>query len=79
MFWKTSEIKKLKLNPDGGIFVLVESLIKFRKMGLKIGEASSPYRPRYAGASKTTELKPIFKMLKTIIQFKWELLTGNQI
>ena len=34
--WKTKEVQKIKLDPDGGIFLLVESLIKFKQRGLNV-------------------------------------------
>lgn len=75
--WKTKEIQKLKLDSNGGIFILVESLVKFMKKGLKIGEASSPYRPRYAGVSKNTSLKVIARTLVSIFNFWWKFVTGK--
>lgn len=69
--WKTSEIKKLKLDPEGGIFTLVESLIKFKRKGLKIGEATSPYRPRFAGMSKSTNFKVVIKTVVSLLRFWW--------
>lgn len=58
--WKTRQIQKLKLDPKGGVFLLAESLIKFKKKGLKIGEAQAPYRPRYGGDNKNTSLKIVW-------------------
>lgn len=75
--WKTKEIQKLKLDPDGGMFILVESLIKFRRKGLKIGEAASPYRPRFAGASKNTSSGVVIKTLLSILKLEWKILTGK--
>lgn len=73
--WKTAEVKKLKLDPNGGMFILVETLIKFRAKGLKIGEASSPYRPRYAGISKNTSIQIVLKTLKSMIRIWWKMIT----
>lgn len=73
--WKTKEIQKLKLDPHGGMFILVESLIKFRKSGLKIGEAPSPYRPRFAGASKNSNTEVVFKTLLSILKLVWKIIT----
>ena len=75
--WKKDEIKKLKLDTDGGIFILVESLIKFRKKGLKIGEAPAPYRPRFAGVSKITNYKAVLKTLKSMFTLWWQMVTGR--
>jgi len=73
--WKTEELKKLKLDSRGGMFILVETLIKFREKGLKIGEATSPYRPRYAGASKNTDTKVVLKTLKSMMKIWWKMVT----
>ncbi|MFC1625817.1 glycosyltransferase family 2 protein [Patescibacteria group bacterium] len=72
--WNTKEIQRLKLNPDGGMFTLVESLIKFKRMGLKTGEATSPYRPRYAGVSKSTSSKVLGKTLSSIFNLWYAIL-----
>ena len=60
-FWKTKEIQKLKLDPKGGVFLLVESLIKFKRKGLRVGEASAPYRPRYGGENKNTSIRVVWR------------------
>lgn len=73
--WKTSELKKLKLDPMGGMFILVETLIKFRSKGLRIGEATSPYRPRYAGVSKNTDIKVVLRTLKSMMETWWNMIT----
>lgn len=75
--WKTKEVQKLTFDPKGGIFLLVESLVKFRRKGLKIGEASSPYRPRYGGVNKNTSLKVIWKTLVSIFKLWWKIITGK--
>jgi len=69
--WKREELKKLKLDPEGGIFTLVESLIEFKKRGLKIAEVASPYRPRFAGVSKITNIKAVLKSFLTMLRFLW--------
>lgn len=73
--WKTSELKKLKLDPNGGMFILVETLLKFRSKGLRIGEAVSPYRPRYAGVSKNTDIKVVTRTLVSVIKTWWKMIT----
>ncbi|MFA6073846.1 MAG: glycosyltransferase family 2 protein [Candidatus Woesearchaeota archaeon] len=73
--WKTEELKKLKLDSRGGMFILVETLIKFREKGLRIGEATSPYRPRYAGASKNTDIMVVLKTLKSMMKTWWQMVT----
>ena len=75
--WETKEIQKLKLDPKGGMFLLVESLVKFRRKGLKIGEASSPYRPRYAGVSKNTSFKVVSRTLISTLKLWWKIVTGK--
>lgn len=66
--WKTRKVQKLKLDPKGGIFLLVESLIKFKRKGYKIGEASAPYRPRYGGDNKNTSLKVIWATFRSMMK-----------
>lgn len=73
--WKTEELKKLKLDSRGGMFILVETLIKFREKGLKIGEATSPYRPRYAGISKNTSIQTVLKTLNSMTKIWWRMVT----
>ncbi|MDO8619166.1 MAG: glycosyltransferase family 2 protein [Candidatus Daviesbacteria bacterium] len=75
--WKTKEVQKLTFDPEGGIFILVESLIKLKRKGLKIGEASSPYRPRYGGVNKNTNLGVIWKTLMSIFKLWWKIVTGK--
>lgn len=65
--WKTKEVQKLKLDPKGGIFLLVETLVKFKRKDLSIGEASAPYRPRYGGDNKNTNLKVVIRTFISII------------
>lgn len=76
-FWKTSEIKKIKLDPDGGVFLLTESLIKFKRKGLSIGEAPAPFRPRIGGKQKAVRLATILKTLRSALVLKWKILTGK--
>lgn len=73
--WKTKEVQKLKFDPKGGIFILVESLVKFKRKGLKIGEASSPYRPRYGGENKNTGLKVVWRTFVSMINLWWKIVT----
>jgi dolichol-phosphate mannosyltransferase len=75
--WKTDELQKLKLDPDGGMFVLVETLIKFRAKGLKISSTTSPYRPRFAGTSKNTDIAVVTKTLKSMFKLWLKMITGN--
>lgn len=75
--WKTKEVQKLKLDPKGGVFLLVESLIKFKRKGLRIGEASAPYRPRYGGDNKNTSLYVIWRTFISIFKLWWKIVTGK--
>lgn len=75
--WKTKEVQKLKLDPKGGVFLLVESLINFKRKGLKIGEASAPYRPRYGGDNKNTSLYVIWRTFISIFKLWWKIVTGK--
>lgn len=77
--WRTKEVQKLKLDPKGGMFVLVESLVKFQKKGLRIGEASSPYRPRYGGVNKNDSLKVISKTFVSMFKLWYKIVTGKKI
>jgi len=76
-FWKTKEIQKLKLDPKGGVFLLVESLVKLRRKGLKVGEASAPYRPRYGGDNKNTSIKIVWQTFISILKLWWKIVNGK--
>lgn len=58
--WRTKKVQKLKLIAMGGIFILTEILVRFKKLGYKIIEAPSYYRPRRAGEVKNAKLKVVF-------------------
>lgn len=75
--WKTKEVQKLKFDSKGGIFLLVESLIKFERKGLAVGQVSSPYRPRYGGVNKNTNLKVVWETFTSILQLWWKIRTGG--
>ncbi|OGH18567.1 MAG: hypothetical protein A2770_00340 [Candidatus Levybacteria bacterium RIFCSPHIGHO2_01_FULL_38_12] len=75
--WKTKEVQKLKLDPKGGVFLLVETLVKFKRKGLKVGEASSPYRPRYGGDNKNTSIDVIWRTFISIFKLWWKIVTGK--
>ena len=75
--WKTKEIKSLKLDPNGGIFLLVESLIKFRQKGLRIGQALAPYRPRYGGDNKNTSFRVVWRTAVSMMRVWWKFGTRN--
>ncbi len=71
--WKRKELTKLTIDSNSGLFCLVETLIEFQKRGLKIAEIASPYRPRFAGASKITDTRNIFKLLLSMFKFWWKI------
>lgn len=75
--WKTKEVKKLNLDPKGGVFLLVESLIKFKRKGLTVGEAQAPYRPRYGGDNKNTSLKVVWRTFVSMINLWWKIVGGK--
>ncbi len=77
--WRTREVQKLKLDPRGGIFLLVESLVKFKRKGLKVGEAPAPYRPRYGGDNKNTSPKVVWKTFVSMLKLWWKIVTNPQI
>lgn len=73
--WRTRQVQKLRLDPRGGVFLLVESLIKFKRKGLKIGEASAPYRPRYGGDNKNTNLAVVWRTFVSMLSLWWKIVT----
>jgi len=75
--WKTREVQKLEFDPEGGIFLLVESLIKFQRKGLSVGEASAPYRPRYGGINKNDSLEVAWKTFVSIFKLWYKIVTGK--
>lgn len=75
--WKTKEVQKLKLDPKGGVFLLVESLVKFKRKGLTVGEALAPYRPRYGGDNKNTGFKVIWRTFISMLALWWKIITGK--
>jgi hypothetical protein len=70
-------VQKLDLDPKGGVFLLVESLIKFKRRGFTVGEASAPYRPRYGGENKNTGLKVIWRTLVSMFNLRWKIIKGK--
>lgn len=77
--WKTKEVQKLKLDPNGGMFIFVESLVKFQRRGLSVGEASAPYRPRYGGVNKNDSLEVIFKTFISMLKLWYKIVTGKKL
>lgn len=76
--WRTREVQKLHLDPKGGVFLLVESLIKFKRKGLRIGEAPAPYRPRYGGDDKNTRISVVWQTLVSMLKL-WQKITAGKI
>lgn len=77
-FWKRKEIQNLKLDPTGGVFLLVESLVKFRRKGLRVIEAGSvDYRPRTGGEQKAVRPKVIWRTFKSVIRLWWQIVAGK--
>lgn len=77
--WKTKEVKNIRLDPKGGIFLLVETLVKFKRKGLKIGEASAPYRPRYGGDNKNTSLEVVWRTFISMVKLWWQMKTRKKL
>lgn len=75
--WKTKEVQKLNLDQAAGLFLLVESLIKFKRMGLKIGEAPAPYRSRFGGDVKNTSLPVVWNTLTSIFRLWFQIILGT--
>lgn len=75
--WKTREVQKLDLDPKGGVFLLVESLIKFKRKGLTVGEASAPYRPRYGGDDKNTNIAVVWQTFVSMLKFWGKIINGK--
>lgn len=75
--WKRNEIQKLKLDPKGGIFLLVESLIKFKRKGLTVGEAPAPYRPRYGGDDKNTNITVVWQTFVSMLKLWYKIASGK--
>ena len=77
-FWKTKEVQKLELDPKGGVFLLVESLIKFKRLGLKVIEVGPVvYRSRMGGEQKAIRVKVIWRTFKSVIRLWWQIVMGK--
>ncbi|MDP3982488.1 MAG: glycosyltransferase family 2 protein [bacterium] len=76
-FWKTKEVQKLKLDSNGGVFLLAESLVKFKRKGLKIVEVPVKYRSRLAGEQKAVKPKVIWRTFWSIIRLWWQIVIGK--
>jgi glycosyltransferase involved in cell wall biosynthesis len=71
--WRTSAVKKIKLQALGGIFILTEILVRFRKKGLRIVEAPSYYHPRISGEVKNAKWKVVISTFLTAFKLWWQL------
>lgn len=69
--WRTKAVQRLRLQALGGIFILTEILIKFRKKGLRIVEAPSYYHPRTSGEVKNAKWKVVFVTLLNALKLWW--------
>lgn len=77
-FWKTKELQKLKLDSKGGVFLLVESLIKFKRKELKVFEAAPvAYRSRMGGEQKAVRPKVIWRTLQSVMKLWFQITTGR--
>lgn len=75
-FWRTSKIQEMTLDPNGGVFLLVESLVKFRRSGLRILEMPSvEYRSRMGGEQKAVKLKVILRTIASVFRLWWQIIT----
>ncbi len=77
-FWKTKEVQKLELDPKGGVFLLVESLVKFRRKGLKVIEVpQTVYRSRMGGQQNAIRFRVIWRTIASVMRLWWQIVTGN--
>ncbi len=74
--WRTKKVQALKLSAIGGIFILTEIVVRFKKKGYKIIEAPSYYRPRKSGEVKNAKFKVAFLTFINALKLWWEL-TGR--
>lgn len=77
--WRTHEVQKLDLDAKGGIFLLVESLIKFKRKGLTVGEALAPYRPRYGGDDKNTNITVVWQTFVSMLKLWHKIVSGKNL
>ncbi len=73
--WNTKKVQKLKLDGVGGIFILTEIVVKFKKLGYKIGEAPSYYRARRSGTVKNAK----FKVVRDTFFNAWRLWLNHRL
>ena len=75
--WKTKKVQKLKLNGVGGIFILTEIVVKFKRAGYKITEARSYYHPRKSGEVKNAKFKVVRDTFINAWKLWWDLKMGK--
>lgn len=75
--WRTNKVQKLNLTGTGGIFILTEIVVKFKKASLKIAEARSYYRPRKSGEVKNAKFKVVKDTFLNAIKLWWGLQSGK--
>lgn len=71
--WKTKKVQSLKFTALGGIFILTESVVRFRKKGYKIDEAPSYYRVRRAGKVKNAKFKVVRQTFLNTIKLWFDI------
>lgn len=71
--WRTNAVKRVRLEALGGIFILTEILVKFRKKGLRIVEAPSYYHPRISGEVKNAKWNVVFATFSNAFKLWWQL------
>jgi glycosyltransferase involved in cell wall biosynthesis len=71
--WRNSAVKKVKLRALGGIFILTEILIRFRKKGFRIVEAPSYYHPRISGEVKNAKWKVVMSTFLNAFKLWFQL------
>jgi len=69
IIWRTSKIKKIRLTPSSGIFLLTESLVRFRQKKYRVVDAPSYYHPRKSGEAKNVKFKVVFQTFLSAIKF----------
>ncbi len=70
--WRTNKVQKMKFTAAGGIFVLTEIVVRFKKKGFRILEAPSYYHPRMAGEVKNAKLKVVANTFWNALKLWWE-------
>lgn len=72
--WKTKKVQRLNLKGVSGIFILIEIVVRFQKLGYKIVEAPSYYRVRKSGEVKNAKFRVVrdtlFNAFKLWIKLK---------